>query len=425
MTKVSECIRSIQGRTVFDSRGNPTTEVEMDTDLGNVRDSCPSGASTGSQEALELRDGSGPCGGKGVCRAVQGIEKLATLVLLQDFLITDQGGIDEFMCQTDGTPNKANLGANAILPLSMAFARLGAMKKEAALWQYLNELYGGSGEKKAPKLYFNVINGGAHADNGLCIQEVMVSFGGESVYEVLCNASSFIGVLKKQVCKKYGGSGVGDEGGFAPAIDTLEEALELIRETEKISKITTEIAIDAAASEFYRAGKYQVKQGEKPLSSTELGAYYLEIAQKYKVAMLEDPFAEKDFAGWKAFLPLAQKAGIRVVGDDLLVTSAKLIHWAGQEKLCDVALIKMNQVGTITETIRAVQEARKQGMRIMASHRSGETEDTFLAHLAVGLEADFLKSGSLCRTERICKYNELLRLFESPHKTCPQTNRQQ
>ncbi|KAI5181763.1 enolase [Nematocida sp. AWRm80] len=475
-------ISRIVGRSIFDSRGNPTTEVEMKIDNTNtcyITSSCPSGASTGSQEALELRDGEGVCRGKGVLKALKGIDKIATELLKTDIAITNQKKIDEFMIKLDGTKNKSNLGANAILPLSVGFVKAAAKYKSLCTWQYITNLYNEEDkdsqeqkkninelplqeedkkdkqeedkqeeEKKVdqkekdkqeekivpkiPKIFFNVINGGAHSDNGLFVQEIMVAFPSESIYDQLCKASTFISFLKERVKEKYQNTGVGDEGGFAPSLNTLEEALDLILETAEISKINPEIALDAAATEFYKEGKYntswkhQKAQGEKEdtnssslkshkestdlLTSDELIEYYLKIIEKYKIVMIEDPFDEKDYSAWKKFMPRALALGVHVVGDDLIVTNPELIKEAGKEKWCNVALIKMNQIGTITETIEAVKEARRHGMRIMVSHRSGETEDTFLAHLAVGLSSDYLKAGSLCRTERVCKYNELLRI---------------
>lgn len=412
--KIKECIRGVIGRSIFDSRGSPTTEVEIETVLGRVISSCPSGASTGSQEALELRDGQGPCEGKGVCNAVSNIQQLIEGLLKEDILIEEQQKVDEILCKIDGSKNKSRCGANAILPISMSLARIGALEKKIPLWKYINELYNGQGKKKLPKIFFNVINGGAHADNCLFVQEIMVSFPGETPYEVLCNASSFISCLKREVKKNYGGTGVGDEGGFAPLVQSLEEALELILSAGDCAGVRPVIAIDAAASEFYKEGVYLIhtRKGEQSLTSKELQDYYLEIIDKYKLSMIEDPFDEKDYEAWVSFLPEAQKKSVMVVGDDLLVTNAAMIKQAGEKKMCNVALIKMNQIGTITETLQAVSEARAQNMCVMASHRSGETEDTFLSHLAVGIEAEYMKAGSLCRTERVCKYNELIRIFD-------------
>lgn len=507
---IKESVQKIVGRSIFDSRGIPTVEIDIVTVLGTVRASCPSGASTGSQEALELRDGDmAVCMGKGVNKALMSVEEIGTFLVKKEIRIIDQEKIDRFMIELDGTENKSRLGANAILPISICFARIGAKYMGMQEWAYLKMLIkddkfsypeqkaskiepvhteetihlsnGGviinnsnsniakthtqvkgskveecskketnekrsdtdstTGEKQLestdketekakspekaekherrskptiPKLFFNVINGGAHADNGLFVQEIMVSFDGGTPYKVLTQASGFIHALKSIVKKKYNSTSVGDEGGFAPSVESLEDALDLILSASKESGISPAIALDVAASEFYRNGTYNIgwKTKNKLLKTSELIEYYMRIIDKYKISMIEDPFDEKDYAGWAQFMEKAEKKGVKVVGDDLIVTNPALISKAGKEKLCNVALIKMNQIGTITETIEAVKEARTQGMKVMASHRSGETEDTFLAHLSVGLSVDYLKAGSLCRTERVCKYNELIRIFE-------------
>jgi enolase len=411
--KVSE-IEEIVGRSIFDSRGNPTTEVDIRMGGEVYRASCPSGASTGSQEALELRDGNKDvCGGKGVDRAVAGIGEISREIKrIGELSIEEQRKIDEFLCQLDGTENKGRLGANAILPVSMAMCRAAAGLRRERLCEYIRLLCGGK-EIRAPKLFFNVINGGSHAGNSLFLQEVMVSFGG-GLRQSLDASCVFHAALKKTVGEKYGSTGIGDEGGFAPQVGSLEEALDLIVEAGSLSKCAPEIALDVAATEFFD-GRYNLGWkcgGERYKSGEEMIEYYREIIRRYpSIKSIEDPFAEKDYRSWAAFFPVAQELGVRVVGDDLTVTNKTLIQKAGEEKLCDVALIKMNQVGSISETIDAVAEARKQGMKVMASHRSGETEDVFLSHLAAGIAADFMKSGALCRSERVSKYNELLRIF--------------
>jgi len=413
--KIRECVNKILGREIFDSRGVPTVEVEIYMKEIVVRSSCPSGASTGSQEALELRDGGEVCKGKGVAKALKSVNEIVSFLFSSDIDLRNQREIDEALCKIDGTENKSRLGANAILPISVGFALLGGAVAKVPPWLYVSRLTGEEIAAKIPKLFFNVINGGAHSGNGLFVQEVMVSFEGEQVVEILRKASTFILSLKEIVREKYGNVGVGDEGGFAPPVKSLEEALELIKEGEKRSGLAPKIALDAAASEFYMGdGKYNVgwKSSEEVVSREELSAYYKKVSGKYGISIIEDPFAEKDYEGWSAFMKEAESAGMEVVGDDLIVTNKKLIREAGQKRWCNVALIKMNQIGTVTETLDAVKEARAQGMKIMASHRSGETEDTFLAHLAVGIGADYLKAGSLCRSERVCKYNELIRIFD-------------
>lgn len=413
--KISECVTKSRGRVVFDSRGLPTTEVELGTDRVLVIASCPSGASTGSQEALELRDGDpAVCRGKGVSNALASIRNILEEILGSNLSVDDQEGIDSLLCSLDGTHNKSKLGANAILPVSLAFCRLSAALARRQLWRRIGDMYGVK-DAKMPRIFFNVINGGAHADTGLFAQEIMVSFNGRTPLEVLYSASLFRMHLKDIVKKKYGATGVGDEGGFAPPIRSLEEALDLIEEAEKAAGTELEIALDIAASEFYTGQGYNLgwkKNSEEISSAEELSRYYKSILQRYKISLLEDPFAEKDYTAWQNFYPLAQECKVKVVGDDLLVTNPKLIREAAEKKYCHTALIKMNQIGTLSETLQAVREARNNGMDVMVSHRSGETEDVFLSHLAVGVSAEYVKSGSLCRSERVAKYNELIRIFE-------------
>ncbi|EHY66390.1 hypothetical protein NERG_00030 [Nematocida ausubeli] len=489
--KIKEHVRKVIGRSIFDSRGIPTVEVDIEASFATARASCPSGASTGSQEALELRDGNNSkCMGKSVQKALIGVEELATSLISTPLEITDQAAIDKHMVSLDGTKNKSRVGANSILPISICFSRLGARCMKVQDWEYIQMLVNNdkmypcgmcssapapaapsdksqdlpdgsvvvensnaeksvekSAEKEVeqsaanesvpcknvkspegcrnsvqkknagltiPKIFFNIINGGRHSDNGLFVQEIMVSFEGNAPYTVLSCASEFIWALKAIVKKRYKLTGVGDEGGFAPPINSLEEGLDLIQEASAASGIKPVIALDVAASEFYQNGKYNIgwKTKDKFLTQAEMIEYYIKIIKKYKVVMIEDPFDEKDYEGWAKFMEEAAKLNVQIVGDDLIVTNPELIKKAGEKKLCNVALIKMNQIGTITETIQAVKEARHQGMKIMASHRSGETEDIFLSHLSVGLSADYLKAGSLCRSERVSKYNELVRIFE-------------
>ncbi|OAG31340.1 enolase [Nematocida displodere] len=416
--KVRECVKKLKGRTIFDSRGVPTTEVHLESAGCVFTSSCPSGASTGSQEALELRDhNESVCRGKGVAQAVASIDTLSKALLSTDLEVEDLPSIDKFMCDQDGTENKSNLGANAILPLSMSFARLGASLAGQPLWEYLQKFSGAKG-KTFPKIFFNLINGGAHSDNGLFVQEIMVSFPGSTPLEVFSACSTFSAYLKEEVRLKYGMTGVGDEGGFAPPLASLEDALELVASASRTAGIHPTIALDAAASEFATKGEdvtYNIgwkTEKERVLTRKELIEYYTNLIAQYKISMIEDPFDEKDYASWEEFLPIAESMGVQVVGDDLIVTNPELIKQAGEKKWCNVALIKMNQIGTITETIQAMKEARAYGMTVMTSHRSGETEDVFLTHLTLGIGAEYIKSGALCRSERVAKYNEFLRLFE-------------
>jgi len=405
-------IQKIHARQVLDSRGNPTVEVEVFLKDGVSGSAIvPSGASTGVHEALELRDGDAKkYGGKSVEKAVAYVNtELAQLVVGMD--AADQRALDAAMIALDGTPNKSRLGANAILGVSMAAAHAAAMAKKIPLFRHFAEVAGVSNPTLLPTPMMNVINGGAHADSGLEIQEFMVvPTGAKSFSEALQMGSEIFHTLKKILTKRGDVTAVGDEGGFAPhfsrnagAIEVLLEAIETAGYTGKI-----DLAVDVAASEFYENGKYEIEGGK---NTEEMISFFQEMTKNAPVVSIEDAFAEDDWAGFSA---LVAKLGdkVQLVGDDLLVTNPERIARAIDEKAANAVLIKMNQIGSVSETIDAVQMAQKAGWNTIISHRSGESEDTTIADLAVGLRAGQIKTGSLCRSERIAKYNRLLRIEE-------------
>ncbi len=406
----SVTIAKVYARQVLDSRGNPTVEVEVtlsDNSFGTVI--VPSGASTGIHEAVELRDGDKSVYlGKGVTKAVNNVNTtLADVVVGQDAF--NQKALDQLMRDADGTDQKANLGANAILGISLATAKAAAISKGQALYQYVNDL-AGNPQMKMPTPMMNVINGGSHADSGLEIQEFMIfPTGAKNFSEALQIGSETFHTLKKLLSAKDYVTAVGDEGGFAPRLKTNEEAIEIILEAAAqaghADKI--EIAMDAAASEFFENGEYTVDG--KQLSASELVAYYADLKSKYPIVSLEDGFAEDDFAG---FAELQEKLGdqMQLVGDDLFVTNTTRIQMGINDKLSNSVLIKPNQIGTLTETIEAVAMTHKAGWTSVMSHRSGESEDATIAHLAVALGTGQIKTGSLSRSDRMAKYNELLRI---------------
>jgi len=404
----------IIGREILDSRGNPTVEaeVQLDSDL-IVRAAVPSGASTGEREAIELRDNDKKrYGGKGVLKAVANIENIIGDKLLgMDSLM--QGSIDKMMIDLDGTPNKAKLGANAILAVSMAVARGSAMELNMPLYRYL----GGVNAHTLPVPMSNILNGGAHADNNVDIQEFMIMpLGAKSFKQALqMNAEVFHSL--KAILKKRGlVTSVGDEGGFAPNLASNEEAFIVIVEAIKaagyIPGRDIYLAIDAAASSFFQQGKY-LFEGKK-VNSDAMIRYYESMVAKYPICSIEDGLAENDWSGWKK---MTAKLGnkIQIVGDDVFVTNPAIIAQGIKDNIANSVLIKLNQIGTVTETIDAINMAHKAGWTTVVSHRSGETGDTFIADLAVALNTGQIKTGSLSRSERIEKYNELLRIEEELH----------
>ena len=407
-------IEQVWAREILDSRGNPTIEAEVTLEDGTTgRAAVPSGASTGENEAVELRDGDDlRYLGKGVRQAVTNVnEKIAPELEGMDCL--DQTDIDRTMIELDGTATKSNLGANAILAVSMANARAAATFQGIALYRYL----GGTNAKTLPVPMMNILNGGAHADNNVDFQEFMVMpVGAESFSEALrCGAEIFHKL--KSVLKSRGYStGVGDEGGFAPNLRSNEEAVETILEAiEKSGYVAGQnvmLALDPAASEFYENGKYVFKKSDKrELTSEEMAAYWTDWCDRYPIISIEDGMAENDWEGW---VNLTDSVGDRVqlVGDDLFVTNVKFLERGIEEGAANSILIKVNQIGTVTETLDAIEMARTNNMTSVISHRSGETEDTFIADLAVATNAGQIKTGSLCRSDRIAKYNQLLRIEE-------------
>ncbi|KAF4693730.1 phosphopyruvate hydratase eno2 [Perkinsus olseni] len=429
---MASSIISIKAREILDSRGNPTVEVDLTTKDGMFRAACPSGASTGEFEALELRDGDkARYQGKGVLKAIANVEKVIAPALIGKD-VTDQAGIDKFMVQElDGTQNewgwcKAKLGANAILAVSMAVCRAGAAASNMPLYQYIAKLAGKEDTDKflMPCPCFNVINGGKHAGNRLACQEFMlVPCGASSIHEAIRIASEVYHELKSVIKAKYGqdATNVGDEGGFAPNIQDMDEALSVLLEAIKKSghEDTCRIGCDFAASEIYDAktGKYDLDfknsepHAESELTGDEFIAYQEKLMNKYPFVFIEDPFDEND---WSTFAKFTAKDGkeIQIVGDDLLVTNPKRIQKGIDEKAVNALLLKVNQIGSITESIEANNMAVNAGWTVMVSHRSGETEDSFIADLVVGLGTCQIKTGAPCRTERLCKYNQLMRIEE-------------
>lgn len=405
-------IKSIKAREILDSRGNPTVEVELKIENGVFVDSVPSGASTGKYEAVELRDGGKRYQGKGVLKAVNNVNKvIAPKLIGKD--PTRQREIDELMIKLDGTKNKSKLGANAVLAVSMTICRAGSAIKKIPLWKYISQI---SGNKKSsfPKPCFNIINGGAHASNDLDFQEFMIVPQQKVFSENLRAGTEIYKELKKIIEKKYLklSVNVGDEGGFAPAIKTPEEALNLISEAIKNAgyKNKTRIILDVAASQFFHQEKYRTKMGD--LNEKKLLDYYLKLIKKYPVVGLEDPFAEDDWEGWKLIMSNAKikTSKLSIIGDDLLTTNQNRIKEAQKKKACNALILKINQIGTITEAINSWKLAKSFNWKIFVKHRSGETNDNFIADLAVGLSTFGIMAGAPARGERLAKYNRLLEI---------------
>jgi len=413
MSKIVE----IKGREVLDSRGNPTVEADVTLEGGFFGTACaPSGASTGSREALELRDGDkSRYLGKGVLKAVGAVNGA-----IRDALIgmdaTDQRALDNKMLELDGTENKANLGANAILAVSLAAAKAAAAAKNIPLYQHIAEINGTPGRYSMPVPMMNILNGGEHADNNVDIQEFMVQpVGAQSFAEALrCGAEIFHAL--KAVLKARGlNTAVGDEGGFAPNLASNEEALVVIREAvanagyELGTNVT--LALDCAASEFYKDGKYDLSGEGKVFDSEGFGDYLAALSENYPIVSIEDGLDESDWEGWAS---LTKKIGdkVQLVGDDLFVTNTKILTRGIEQGIGNSILIKFNQIGSLSETLDAIKMAQDAGFTAVISHRSGETEDTTIADLAVGTAAGQIKTGSLCRSDRVAKYNRLIRIEE-------------
>ncbi len=406
-------IDTVHARQILDSRGNPTVEVEIALRSGaQGRAAVPSGASTGEFEATELRDGGEAYLGKGVTRAVQNVNtEIAEAVAGLDVL--DQQGLDRRLIELDGTPNKSRLGANAILGVSLAAARAAAAEERQPLWRYL----GGESARILPVPMMNVVNGGAHADNSVDFQEFMVVPAGASSFtEGLRMGAEVFHHLKKTLHQRGLSTAVGDEGGFAPDLESNEAALKALVEGIEAAGYEpgTDIAIalDPATSEIHEGDRYALTHEGRELSSDEMAAYWADLAQRYPILSIEDGMDEEDWAGWKT---LTERIGTRVqlVGDDLFVTNTERLKRGIDEGIANSILIKVNQIGTLTETLAAIDMARQAGYTAVMSHRSGETEDTTIADLAVATGCGQIKTGAPSRSDRVAKYNQLLRIEEA------------
>jgi enolase len=406
-------IIDVKAREILDSRGNPTVEVDVFVSCGAVgRAAVPSGASTGKREALELRDKrSKRFGGKGVATAVKNVmNKIGPSVLGMD--AADQFALDKFMIELDGTSNKSKLGANAILGVSMAAARAASLAYGLPLYRY----FGGINARYLPLPMMNIINGGAHAANNLDIQEFMiVPVGAKSITQAVRMGAETFHSLKKTLKAKGLNTAVGDEGGFAPDFESHEEAIQFIIKAIKSAgyKPGSDIglALDCAASEFYKNGKYVLISENKKFNAENLIDYYEDLVEKYPILSIEDGFAEQDWKGW-ALMTDRLEGSIQIVGDDIFVTNPKIFNKGIEQGIGNSILIKLNQIGTVTETLDTVEMAKLAGYTTVISHRSGETEDTFISDFVVGVNGGQIKTGSMSRSDRISKYNQLVRIEE-------------
>ncbi|MEC4091115.1 phosphopyruvate hydratase [Pseudoalteromonas rubra] len=414
MSKIVKVI----GREVMDSRGNPTVEADVHLESGAWGRACaPSGASTGTREALELRDGDkARYLGKGVLTAVNYVNN-EIAAALNGHNALEQRAIDQLMLDLDGTENKEKLGANAILAVSLATAKAAAQEKGVALYEHIADINGTAGQYSMPVPMMNILNGGEHADNNVDIQEFMVQpVGAKSFREALRMGAEIFHSLKKVLKSRGLNTAVGDEGGFAPDLKSNEEALEVIVEAvaaagyEMNQDVT--LALDCAASEFYRDGKYDLQGEGKAFNSEGFAGFLADLAARYPIVSIEDGLDESDWAGWKI---LTDKIGdkVQLVGDDLFVTNTKILKRGIDEQIGNSILIKFNQIGSLSETLDAIKMAQDAGFTAVISHRSGETEDATIADLAVGTAAGQIKTGSLCRSDRVAKYNQLLRIEEA------------
>ena len=404
-------ITDVYAREILDSRGNPTVEVEVYLEDGTIATAAvPSGASTGMFEAVELRDGDkSRYQGKGVLKAVENVNDIIGPAII-GYDATEQVAIDKLMIELDGTPNKGKLGANAILGVSMAVAHEDDQSLDLPLFQYL----GGTNAKELPVPMMNIMNGGAHADNNVDIQEFMIMpVGAESFAQALRMCAEIYHTLKNVLKKKGLATGVGDEGGFAPNLGSNEEALQVIVEAVKEAGYEPgkdiKLAIDATSSEFYKDGKYVLAGEGKEKTAAEMVEFYAALVEKYPIISIEDGLAEEDWEGWKL---LTDKLGkkVQLVGDDLFVTNTERLSKGIKNDTANAILIKVNQIGTLTETFDAIEMAKRAGYTAVVSHRSGETEDTTIADIAVAVNAGQIKTGAPARSERVAKYNQLLRI---------------
>jgi len=414
---VTEII-DIRAREILDSRGNPTIEAEVELEDGSVGSACvPSGASTGSREALELRDHD-PLRymGKGVLKAVENVNRRIREPLL-GLDVENQKDLDQRMIDMDGTDNKGSLGANAILAVSLAIASAAAKTKKMELYEYLAELDGSPGRYSMPVPMMNILNGGEHADNSVDIQEFMIMpVGAANFSEALRCGAEIFHTLKAVLAAKGLSTAVGDEGGFAPDLPSNESALEAIMEAiDKAGYVAGKdvfLALDCAASEFYENGQYVLASEGRSFDAAGFTEYLAGLVKKYPIISIEDGMDESDWDGW-AQLTKAVGNDVQLVGDDLFVTNPKILQKGIDDKIANSILIKLNQIGTLSETLEAIQMAKAAGYTAVISHRSGETEDTTIADLAVATAAGQIKTGSLCRSDRVAKYNRLLRIEDS------------
>jgi enolase len=406
-------IVNVKAREILDSRGNPTVEVDINLACGATgRAAVPSGASTGTREALELRNTrSKRYGGKSVQNAVKNVNTTITESII-GMDAANQMALDKAMIELDGTENKSKLGANAILGVSMAAARAAAQAYGLPLYRYI----GGINARTLPVPMMNVVNGGAHASNNLDIQEFMiVPFGAKSITEAVQMGAETFHALKKILNKKGLSTGVGDEGGFAPNLGSNEEALTYIMEAMTAAGYKPGkdmgLALDVAANEFFKQGKYELKSEKKSFSTEAMIEYYIGLIEKYPILSIEDGLAEQDWKGWQLMTEQLDEV-IQLVGDDVFVTNPKILAKGIEDGVANSILVKLNQIGSVTETLEAIEMAKEAGYTTVISHRSGETEDSFIADLAVAVNAGQIKTGSMSRTDRIAKYNQLLRIEE-------------
>ena len=403
-------VADVKAREILDSRGNPTVEVDVILEDGTMgRAAVPSGASTGEREALEMRDNDKKrFGGKGVLNAVKNVnERIKPVIIGMD--VFDQYGVDTAMLELDGTKTKSNLGANAILGVSMATLKAAANEKKLPLYKYVGE------GRTMPVPMMNIINGGAHADNKLDFQEFMIIPQRDTIKERVRVGAEVFHALKSVLNERGLSTGVGDEGGFAPDLESNAEGFELIMDAIRKAGyepgVDVKLGIDVAASEFYDNGKYNLVGENRSLTTDELIDFYKELVSKYPIISIEDPVDEND---WEGFSKITKELGdkVQLVGDDLFVTNKECLQKGIDMKAGNAILLKVNQIGTITETIETIKLAKDNGYKTIISHRSGETEDTTIADLAVGLDLGQIKTGSMSRTDRICKYNQLIRIEE-------------
>jgi enolase len=411
-------IQSILAREILDSRGNPTLEADVILEDGTIgRASVPSGASTGSLEAFELRDGDkNRYLGKGVLKAKKNVNDIIAKELIGESVF-NQKRLDNIMLQIDGTKNKSNLGANAILAVSLAISKAGANTLKLPLFQYIAQnIINNQSSDLMPVPMMNILNGGEHADNKIDIQEFMIMpISANSISDAIRMGAEIFHNLKIILKNSNHNTNVGDEGGFAPDLDSAEEALEFISKAIKSSgyEVGKDIvfALDAASTEFYKNGNYNLKGENKILNSMELIEYYQSLCNKYPIISIEDAMAEDDFEGWEKITEILGHK-ITLVGDDLFVTNKEILQKGIDQKMANAILVKVNQIGTLSETLETIKLAQEHNYKTIISHRSGETEDNTISHIAIATNAGQIKTGSLCRSDRTAKYNELIRIEE-------------